>query len=78
MYIRLKQIHRVLPVILGLVTLASVGVLLAWDAFPHLFPPKSHNFLGAFPLAMIAFAYTYISVSAGLRAWNLLRQFCWQ
>jgi hypothetical protein len=57
MYIRLKQTHRVLSVILGLVMLASVGVLLAWDAFPRLFPPKSHNFLGAFPLAMIAFVY---------------------
>jgi hypothetical protein len=44
-------------VILGVVTLASVAVLLTWDAFPRLFSAISHNYLGAFPLAMIAFAY---------------------
>lgn len=57
MYSRLDRPHRILSVILGVVALASVGVLLAWDAFPRLFPAKSHDFLGAFPLAMIAFAY---------------------
>ncbi|MGA9587935.1 MAG: hypothetical protein WBQ95_21575, partial [Terracidiphilus sp.] len=35
----------------------GVGILLAWDAIPTLFPPKAHNVLGAFPLAMIAIAY---------------------
>ena len=57
MYTRLDRPHRFLSVILGVVALASVGVLLAWDYFPHLFPARSHDFLGAFPLAMIAFAY---------------------
>jgi hypothetical protein len=57
MYIRLDRAHRALPVILGVVTLASVGVLFARDAFPRLFPAKAHDFLAAFPLAMIAFAY---------------------
>jgi len=57
MYIRLDRAHRSLPVILGAITLASVGVLFAWDAFPWLFPPNAHNILGAFPLAMIAIAY---------------------
>src|ERR1039458_7449994 len=57
MYIRLNRTHRVLPVILGVVTLASVGVLLAWDAFPRLFPAGAHDVLAAFPLAMIAVAY---------------------
>jgi hypothetical protein len=57
MYIRLDRAHRALPVILGVVTLASVGVLLAWDAYPGLFPARAHNILGAFPLAMIAVAY---------------------
>jgi hypothetical protein len=57
MYIRLNGTHRVLPSILGVVTLASVGVLLAWDAFPRLFPVGAHNVLAAFPLASIAFAY---------------------
>jgi predicted membrane metal-binding protein len=57
MYIRLDRAHRVLPVILGIVTLADVGVLLVWDAFPDLFPPRSHDVLAGFSLAMIAFAY---------------------
>jgi hypothetical protein len=57
MYTRLDRPHRILPVIIGIVALASVGVLLAWDSFPRLFPARSHDFLGAFPLAMIAFAY---------------------
>jgi hypothetical protein len=39
------------------ITLASVGVLLAWDVCPTLFPARAHDFLGAFPLAMVAFAY---------------------
>jgi peptidoglycan/LPS O-acetylase OafA/YrhL len=57
MYTRLNRPHRILSVILGVVALASVGVLLAWDYYPHLFPTRSHDFLGAFPLAMIASAY---------------------
>jgi hypothetical protein len=57
MYTRLDRLHRVAPVILGGLTLASVGVLFAWDAFPGYFPAKAHDPLGAFPLAMIAFAY---------------------
>ncbi len=57
MYIRLDRAHRVLPVLLGAVTLASVGVLFAWDAFPRLFPANAHDALGAFPLVMIALAY---------------------
>jgi hypothetical protein len=57
MYIRLDRAHRALPVIFGVITLASVVVLLAWDAFPRLFPAKAHDVLGAFPLAMIAVAY---------------------
>jgi hypothetical protein len=44
-------------VIAGVVTLASVVVLFAWDAFPGLFPARAHDFLASFPLAMIAFAY---------------------
>ncbi len=57
MYIRLDRAHRALPVVLGLISLASVGVLLAWDAVPRIFPLRAHDVLGAFPLAMIAFAY---------------------
>jgi len=57
MYIRLDRAHRALPVILGVITLVDVGVLFAWDAFPALFPARSHDFLAAFSLAMIAIAY---------------------
>src|SRR5579863_593829 len=57
MYIRLDRAHRALPVILGIVSLVSVVVLLVWDAAPKLFPAGAHAVLGAFPLAMIAFAY---------------------
>jgi CDP-diglyceride synthetase len=57
MYSRLDRAHRALPVILGAVTLVDVGVLLVWDAWPGIFPARSHDFLGAFSLAMIAVAY---------------------
>jgi len=57
MYNRLDRTHRALPVILGVAALASVGVLFAWDVFPHLFAARAHDYLAAFPLALIAFAY---------------------
>jgi len=57
MYSRLDRAHRALPVILAVLTLAGVIVLLAWDVFPDRFPARSHDVLGAFPLAMIATAY---------------------
>ncbi len=50
----LARDRRSLPVILCVMTLISVGVLLVWDLFPGMFPAKAHNFLAAFPLAMIA------------------------
>jgi hypothetical protein len=54
---RMNRAHRVIPVILGVITLAGVAVLFAWDAFPQLFPARAHDVLAAFPLTMIAFAY---------------------
>jgi hypothetical protein len=57
MYSRIDRAHRVVPVILGLFTLGGVGALFTWDAFPEHFPARAHDFLSAFPLAMIAFAY---------------------
>jgi uncharacterized membrane protein len=57
MYNRLDRGHRAVSVILGIVTLASVAVLFAWDAVPSRFPARSHDFLAAFALAMIAVAY---------------------
>ena len=57
MYKRLDRAHRAIPLILGVVTLISVGVLLAWHVSPKFFPTRAHDFLAAFPLAMIAIAY---------------------
>ena len=53
----LDRAHRAEPVLLGALTLASVAVLLVWDAMPRLFPANAHNLLGALPLALIAVAY---------------------
>lgn len=63
MYIRLDRTHRLLPTILGAVTLAGVGVLLVWDAAPRLFPAGSHGWIAAFPLALIAVAYLVYQVA---------------
>ena len=63
MYIRLDRTRRLFPVFLGVVTLAAVGVLLVWDAFPRLFPARSHDFLAAFSLAMIALAYLVYQIA---------------
>jgi len=57
MYTRLRWSRRTLPVILGLLTLAGVALLLVWDVAPQLFPAHAHDWLGAFPLGMIALAY---------------------
>lgn len=57
MHTRLDRAHRFAPVFLGAFALGVVGVLFLWDALPALFPANSHDFLGAYPLAMIAFAY---------------------
>jgi hypothetical protein len=63
MYIRLDRGHRVLPVILGIITLVDVGVLFVWDAFPGMFPARSHDFLAAFSLGMIAVAYMVYQIA---------------
>jgi len=57
MYTRLNRARRAIPVFLGAVTLAGVVALLVWDFAPSLFPARAHDFLGAFPLALIAVAY---------------------
>jgi hypothetical protein len=63
MFIRLDRAHRALAVILGVVTLVDVGVLLVWDGFPALFPARSHDFLAAFSLTLIAVAYLVYQVA---------------
>jgi hypothetical protein len=71
MYTRIDRAHRAIPVILGVVTMAGVAALLVWDAYPNLFPSSAHDFLGTFPLAMIAVSYlVYQSVHGpGLKEW---------
>lgn len=57
MYLRLDRVHRAAPVILGGFTLVAIAALFTWDACPSCFPARAHDFLAAFPLAMIALAY---------------------
>jgi hypothetical protein len=57
MLLRLDRAHRLVPVLVGLVALASAAVLLICDAAPGLFPVGMHDAIGAFSLAMIAVAY---------------------
>ncbi len=54
-YLRRFPLH--VPMVLGVIALASVGPLAAWNFFPALFPQHAHDLLGAFPLGLIAFAY---------------------
>jgi hypothetical protein len=63
MYTRLDRGHRILPVSLGILTLLSVAVLLAWDVAPTRFPAHAHDLLGALPLAMIAISYLIYEVA---------------
>jgi hypothetical protein len=49
--------HRMVPVLLGVLTLAFVVLLLVWDVVPRLFPARAHDVLGALPLGLIALAY---------------------
>jgi len=54
---RLDRGQRSVTFVLCLTTLASVLVLLVWDALPGIFPSRAHTVLGALPLALIALAY---------------------
>ncbi len=63
MYIRLDRARRVPAFVLGAITLSGVVALLVWDAFPRLFPVRSHDFLAAFSLATIAFAYLVYQIA---------------
>jgi hypothetical protein len=65
--------RRLLPLILGAVTLIDVGVLLLQDAVPGLFPALSHGFLAAFSLAMIAFAYLILQFAQRRAAADLAK-----
>jgi hypothetical protein len=52
-----KRSRRLVPLALASIALLSLVVLVAWDVGPSLFPARAHDLLGAFPLALIAFAY---------------------
>jgi hypothetical protein len=54
---QLDRAHRILPAILGVLTLFSVVLLLVWDVFPGFYASDAHSLLGALPLALIALAY---------------------
>jgi len=58
---------------LGAVTLAAVAVLFVWDAAPRLFPPRSHDFLAAFSLTMIAVAYIVYQVAHRPARWEFVK-----
>jgi hypothetical protein len=56
---KLAEAHRAAPLFFGVMTLASVLVLLVSDAVPRMFPNGAHRVLGALPLALIALAYLF-------------------
>src|ERR1700677_1530915 len=70
---RLDQNRRFVSVVLGAATLLGVAALLAWDAFPRLFPPGSHGILAAFSLAMITLAYLVYQIAHRPPAAELLK-----
>ena len=63
MSIRLDHTGKILPQVLGVVTIVGVVLLFVQDAFPRLFPTAGHDFLAAFSLAMIAVAYLVFQLS---------------
>ena len=58
-----ERIRRLIPLSLGVATLAGVALLYAEDAAPGLFPAGSHIVFSAFPLAMIALAYVVFQLA---------------
>jgi hypothetical protein len=55
--------HKMVPLALGIVTLAGVVLLFVEDARPRLLPAGSHEVLAAFSLAMIACAYVVFQLA---------------
>jgi hypothetical protein len=66
-------LQRAVPLTLGVVTLAGVGVLLLWDIVPKHFPAGSHDFLAAFPLAMIACVWLVHEATRRPAGWELVK-----
>jgi hypothetical protein len=57
MLLRLDRAHRMFPLLLGSLALASAAALFVQDADPRLFPAITHEGIAAFSLAAIAVAY---------------------
>jgi hypothetical protein len=70
---RLDPAHRVVPVLLGFLALASTLVLFAWDGDPRLFPARAHDGIEAFSLAMIAIAYLVYQIVRRTRGVELAK-----
>jgi len=68
-----ERVRRLLPPILGVVTLADVALLLVQDAAPRLFPAISHGLLAASSLAMIAGAYLVFQAARRATAMELAK-----
>ena len=66
-------LRRAVPLTLGVVTLAGVGLLLLGDIVPRLFPAGSHDFLAAFPLAMIACVWLVHEAMRRPARWELVK-----
>ena len=66
-------LQRAVPLTLGVVTLAGVGLLLLWDILPQLFPAGSHDFLAAFPLAMIACVWLVHEATRRPARWEVVK-----
>lgn len=66
-------LQRAVPLTLGMVTLAGVGLLLLWDIVPKLFPAGSHDFLAAFPLAMIACGWLVHEATRRPARWEVVK-----
>jgi hypothetical protein len=60
--IHLHRAKKHFPTVLGVLALAGTILLFSQDVFPRLFPYASHNFLGAFSLATIAFSYMIFQI----------------
>jgi hypothetical protein len=65
--------RRLVPLILGIITLTAVVLLYVEDAAPRLLPARSHDVLAAFSLAMIALAYMVFQLAHRRPAAELLK-----
>ena len=68
-----RRIAAIVPLRLGQLTLVSLLLLIAWDAYPRAFPARAHALLGALPLALIALTYVLYQALRRPRAWDLVK-----